>query len=231
MPDINLVSLQWNDAASKCIETRDLFSGGVCSWCGSGIGERNKTSITCSLLPKSDFADVHGLSPFTPIVSDKLREILKQGSNGKIKFRPVETTSKKVQSFFEIINDSKIDVVAVKGLFYKDSSIVCPKCGRWQIMNLRAGKGFVEAIRKNQIPDEKCFLAGSHNKFGFSLWADKAWWKMISRRDNLKGVVAGSAIAVDDAEIISNPKLGKYEKDECRKKGRGLLLTQAFTEE
>ncbi len=206
-----LVTLSWNEAATGEKYQENLFEGGYCSSCRSGIGKRTDRPLEVDSFPKGNIGDFHQFEFHPVLLSEAFLSLLTDKEKNNLGLQEVICTKKTRRKFQEVNGKPVLKQVGVKGGNYSSlSSWQCEACGYKSFScthpelpdnykysdfcaasDLNSALGDIFVIEDNMGRKMVCLQLGR--------------WKQLIGRPESKGISADRLYVLPDEQIDRNP--------------------------
>jgi hypothetical protein len=209
-----MVQIQWAKRFSIEPTADTAFALGRCKRCGRGRGPRTSISLIADIY--DDDADGAFSSPSNApppqnmpghlmIVSEAFLRLLTDVERAQFEARPVEWSSKRRLSFFELVPKTIVPSVAIKGR--EVDGWRCDVCGqRCFSHGTELGWG-VDVISRLDLPSTQpsCFFVGDATDFGFCMSRER--WIQLCGQPGTRKMMHENLGVIDEGECERQPRL------------------------
>lgn len=206
-----LVTLSWNESARGEKYQENLFEGGYCSACLSGIGKRTTNPLVVDLFPKGNIGDFHQFEFHPVLLSDAFLSLLTEKERNNLGLQEVVCTKKTRRKFKEVNGKPVFKQVGVKdGNYTSLSSWQCESCGYKMFScthpelpdNYKYSSFCAASDLKSKLDD--IFVV--EDTMGRKMVCLKLIrWKQLIGKPESKGISADRLYVLPDEQVERNP--------------------------
>lgn len=206
-----LVTLSWNESATGQKYQENLFEGGYCSACRSGIGKRTGSPLQVDSFPKGNIGDFHQFEFHPVLLSEAFLSLLTDKEKNNLGLQDVICTKKTQRIFKEVNGKPFLKQVGVKGGNYSSlSSWQCGTCGyksfsctHPELPDNYKYSDFCAASDLDSALDDIFVIEDSMGRKMVCLKLSR--WKQLNGRPESKGVSANRLYVLPDEQIERDP--------------------------
>ncbi len=206
-----LVTLSWNDCATGEKYQKELFEGGYCSACHSGIGQRTDSPLKVEAFPKGNIGDFNQFE-FSPVLlSEEFLSLLTNNEKNNLGLQEVICTKKTRRKFHEVNGKAVLKQVGVKGGNYSSlSSWQCETCGYKSFScthpELPDNYKYMDFCADTDLSNALGDIFVIEDNMGRKMVCLKLnRWKQLIDRAESKGILADRLYVLPDEQIEREP--------------------------
>lgn len=208
-----LVTLSWNESATGEKYQKDLFEGGYCSACRSGIGRRTDSPLKVDSFPKGNIGDFQQFE-FSPVLlSESFLSLLTNNEKISLGLQEVVCSKRLKRKFYEVKGEPALKQVGVKGGSYSSlSSWQCESCGFKSFScthpELPDNYKFTHFCAATDLSEELGDVFVVEDDMGRKMVCLKlSRWKQLNGRPETRGISVDRLFVIPDEQIEREPKV------------------------
>jgi hypothetical protein len=192
-------------------EYAELYEGGLCKACCSGIGARTDKPLPVMHLGDSDLLGSGLRLPRILLASQKFRAVLRKDERALLEWRPVELRRSTGRIYFEVI--AKRPVKSVTDRAERVTGWQCGSCGGAVCGSGRFDTTYVAA---SDLPRPIPRLLAIDDPHLLKLTLRLQRWKAIRGKPGTKGIPIGNVVALPKSRVVRHPKLRMLTRSDIR---------------
>ncbi len=204
-----LFALDGVDSVQECTDQAALFSDGACKCCGGGLGKRNRQSRAILAAPKCDVSFVRKAMPRCWVFSERIVSVLVASGFRRMDFRKVTIKSETSGSYYELVVEPSVPLVATKEPPRAPHGWECNNCGRkhFQAFHTSVPANVSDFLCRSDIKarNTKGFVAGGSFKRILCLPASTL--QKLKGLPRVRGITATRVALLDEEEVDRSPKV------------------------
>lgn len=208
--------LQSNEHFRTVGKRADLYSEGLCDFCGSGIGNRTEKPRVLDWIPKSDFAFIWSEQPTAYIVTERFLEFFGNLLDNNVRSLPCTPGKASKTRFFELELSPEIGL-QIHMDATQNFGITCPSCKRdcgGSFVCPTIGKGIYAAVERGKLTKMNAKIVVASAGMGRRICIDTSIAKKLKTTAKLKGVL------LDRLVMLGPQQLGTFKLATADRCGR-----------
>jgi hypothetical protein len=204
-----ILSLGFNQRVETNIRQPGMYTGGVCSRCGTARGTRTKVPIRIFTKISGNIAASINSAPAIRLISEEFLGLLRPEESALLEFRSTDNATGQDRQFYELAGRSIAPWVSFHGArLHPITSWRCPDCNHQRLWPSHPEVAVYGFLCRSDLPTPapSCFVAGTELD-RLDLCMTQTRWKEIAGKKATTGFATSPIGLVDSKEVIRTPDL------------------------